>query len=262
MSTGAISALLPLRLSAQGASGVAIGAVFLLASAVATLVAPIVGRASDRHGPARPMSVGLAAGAVLFVLLPVPSAWPVLAVLTVVVMSGPLSAFMIPAVPMMTASAERVGISVVVATTLVNLAYAIGETIGAPGGAILSSAGGDAVPFLVLAALMLGTLVLVRRHRRSPQDLATGEAPPAPLPSGPGSRDLRHDRRRRADASTRAGRPRGGQRSRRSATADPNRRPPSAGTRPAARPASATSAGRRRPTRPCTPSTASRQDLR
>ena len=207
MSTGAISALLPLRLSAQGASSVIIGAVFLLASGVATVVAPVVGRASDRHGPVGPMSVGLAAGAVLFVLLPVPAAWPLLAALTVIVMGGPLSAFMIPAVPMMTVSAERIGISVVVATTLVNLAYAIGETVGAPGGAILSSAGGDAVPFLVLAGLMLVTLVAVRRHRIS-----------SPATAGPDAWRAPHQHR--------AARPPAGRRGR---AAGPGSRPPPAG---------------------------------
>ncbi|HET9103074.1 MAG TPA: MFS transporter [Solirubrobacteraceae bacterium] len=196
MSTGAISALLPLRLSAQGASSVIIGAVFLLASAVATLVAPVVGRASDRHGPSRPMSVGLIAGALLFALLPVPAVWPLLAALTVIVMSGPLSAFMIPAVPMMTASAERIGISVVVATTLVNLAYAIGETVGAPGGALLSSAGGDVVPFLVLAGLMLVTLVLVRRHRACAAVTAAQAVGPPP-PAGEQPAEPGHLRRPR-----------------------------------------------------------------
>ena len=66
MSTGAVSALLPLRLSRLGASGVAIGATFVLASAVATLLAPVIGRASDRHGARRPMTrrAGLRRGAV------------------------------------------------------------------------------------------------------------------------------------------------------------------------------------------------------
>ena len=167
MSTGAISALLPLRLSALGASGVVIGATFLLASALATLIAPFIGRASDRHGARRPMTVGLVCGAALFALMPLPGAWLPLAAVSIVVLGGPLSAFMIPAVPMMTASAERVGVSVVIATSLVNLAYALGETIGAPSAALLSTAAGDGVPMLVLAALMLLTLVLVRGNPRT-----------------------------------------------------------------------------------------------
>jgi uncharacterized membrane protein YfcA len=53
-----------------------------------------------------------------------------------------------------------------VVTTLGNLAYAMGETIGAPVAAALSQATSDAVPILLLAALMLATLWPVSRIRR------------------------------------------------------------------------------------------------
>ena len=56
---------------------------------------------------------------------------------------------MIPAVSLLTDSAERAGFALVIATTLVNLAYAIGETIGAPVAAGVSNATSDAVPLLV-----------------------------------------------------------------------------------------------------------------
>ena len=147
MSTGAVNALLPLRLSRLGASGVAIGATFVLASAVATLLAPVIGRASDRHGARRPMTLGLTFSAALFAAHDPAGRRVPLAAVSVLLLGGPMSAFMIPAVPMMTASAERVGVTVVVATSLVNLAYAVGETIGAPTAALLSHASSDAVPF-------------------------------------------------------------------------------------------------------------------
>jgi len=44
------------------------------------------------------------------------------------------------------------------ATTLVNLAYATGETIGAPVAASLAQATSDAVPILLISSLMLLTL--------------------------------------------------------------------------------------------------------
>jgi hypothetical protein len=74
----------------------------------------------------------------------------------------------IPAVSMMTMSAEAAGIALVLVTTLGNLAYATGETIGAPVAAGLSQATSDAVPILLLAALMLATLWPVSRLRRTP----------------------------------------------------------------------------------------------
>ena len=48
---GALSTLLPLRLSHIGASGiVAVGITFVLASVLSTLVAPAIGRVTDRRG--------------------------------------------------------------------------------------------------------------------------------------------------------------------------------------------------------------------
>lgn len=196
MSTGAVSALLPLRLSRLGASGVAIGATFVLASAAATLLAPVIGRASDRHGARRPMTVGLVSGAALFAAMSLPGAWLPLAAVSVLVLGGPMSAFMIPAVPMMTASAERVGVTVVVATSLVNLAYAVGETIGAPTAALLSTASSDAVPYLGVAGLMLVSLVLVLRSRRTAHPAPGASVPPTSAPptsAPPAGREHGHD---------------------------------------------------------------------
>jgi hypothetical protein len=86
--------------------------------------------------------------------------------LSVIALGGPMTAYMIPAVSMMTESAERAGIALVLATTLVNLAYATGETIGAPAAAGLSQATSDAVPILLISLLMLLTLVPVLAARR------------------------------------------------------------------------------------------------
>ena len=51
------------------------------------------------------------------------------------------------------------------ATMLLNLAWATGETIGAPAAAGLSQATSDAVPLLLLAAIMVATLGPVLRAR-------------------------------------------------------------------------------------------------
>ncbi len=166
MTIGATNVLLPLRLSRLGASGVAIGATFVAAAAVSSVLSPIVGRVSDRRGTRPLLVVGLGASAVLVSTLVLPTSAAVLAPLTVIALGGPLAAYMIPAVSMMTQSAEAAGIALVVVTTLGNLAYAMGETIGAPVAAGLSQATSDAVPILLLAALMLATLWPVSRIRR------------------------------------------------------------------------------------------------
>ncbi|MGB9183858.1 MAG: MFS transporter, partial [Solirubrobacteraceae bacterium] len=178
MTIGATSALLPLRLSRLGASGLAIGATFLLVSALSAALAPLVGRTTDRHGAARPMTIGLLGSALLIALLPVPHSWPVTAALSVIVLGGPLTGLMIPAVSLMTESAERAGLAIVLVTTIVNLGYAVGETIGAPAAASLSTATSDAVPLLGLSVAMLLSLRWVRSTRRAAAPPpATGATP-------------------------------------------------------------------------------------
>ena len=70
---GAAGTLLPLRLSSFGASGVAIGVTFVLASLLSLLVNPAIGRVVDRRGVRLPLSAGLGAMAVLLALLPLPA---------------------------------------------------------------------------------------------------------------------------------------------------------------------------------------------
>jgi hypothetical protein len=119
---GAISALLPLRLSRFGASGVAIGITFVVAALLSTCLAPGIGRLLDRRGITLPLTAGLSATGVLLAALPLPAA------------------------------------ALAFATMLLNLAWALGEMIGAPAAANLSAATSDTVPLVVLAVAMLLTL--------------------------------------------------------------------------------------------------------
>jgi hypothetical protein len=70
-----------------------------------------------------------------------------------------------PAISIMTDAIERIGAALAFGSMLLNLAWAIGETIGAPAAASLSRATSDAVPLVALAVLMLLTLVPVLRAR-------------------------------------------------------------------------------------------------
>jgi predicted MFS family arabinose efflux permease len=158
---GALGTLLPLRLSRFGASGVAIGLTFVLASLVSTVVSPVAGRVIDRRGILVPLVVGLGMTAVLLALLPLPQSVLLLALLTVVTDGGPLTACATPAMLLMTDAVEQVGAALVLASMLLNVAWALGETIGAPVAAVLSRATSDAVPLALLAAAMLLTLVPV-----------------------------------------------------------------------------------------------------
>jgi predicted MFS family arabinose efflux permease len=164
---GAAGTLLPLRLSRFGASGVAIGITFVLASLLSLLLNPAVGRVIDRRGVVLPLTVGLTTAAVLLALLPVPESPVALGVLTVLTLGGPLTAFAMPAIALMTDAIERIGAALAFGSMLVNLAWATGETIGAPAAASVSTATSDAVPLIALAALMLATLAAVLLARRS-----------------------------------------------------------------------------------------------
>ncbi len=158
---GAAGTLLPLRLSRFGASGVAIGITFVLASLLSLLLNPAVGRVVDRRGALLPLTAGLVAAAVLLALLPIPQSPLGLAALTVLTLGGPLTAFAMPAISIMTDAIEQIGAALAVGSMLLNLAWASGETIGAPAAASVSRATSDAVPLAALAAVMLATLVPV-----------------------------------------------------------------------------------------------------
>jgi MFS family permease len=163
---GATSALLPLRLSQFGATDVEVGVTFVLASLVSMLVTPWLGRVVDRRGFVVPLSVGLVSTGLLIAALPLPHGALPLAVLTVLALGAPLVAAEMGAVSVMTGAVERIGAALVFGTVLFNLAYAIGETVGAPSAGTLSRATSDTVPLVLLAAAMLLTILPVLLARR------------------------------------------------------------------------------------------------
>lgn len=180
---GATSTLLPLRLARFGASGVVIGATFLIASLISTQVAGPIGRLVDRRGAGLPLCAGLGLTAVLLALLTLPQSAFLLALVSMVALGGPLTAYTIPAMAVITDASERAGIPLAIATMLLNLAWAAGETIGAPAAASISAASSDAVPLLLLSAIMVVTLrpVIKARltavHAAGQSDLELGPSP-------------------------------------------------------------------------------------
>jgi MFS family permease len=160
---GAAGVLLPLRMSHLGVPGWAIGATFVAASALSTALSPFVGRAVDRYGARRTMMYGLLAGIPLVAVMMLPHSPVLLVGVAVIALGAPLTAATIPAVSLMTDATERAAVTLILATTAVNLAYAVGETIGSPVAAGLSTAAGDLLPFFLIAALMAATFLVARR---------------------------------------------------------------------------------------------------
>lgn len=159
---GATGTLVPLRLFQLGASGVAIGVTFLIVSLFAAGSSRALRRVADRRGARLPTCVGLLVTAVMVAALPFPSSPVVLAALTVATLGGPPTAFVLPSMSAVTETAERTGVEMVLASVVLNFAWAIGELVGAPAAAGLSNLTSVTVALLVVAAVMLATLVVVR----------------------------------------------------------------------------------------------------
>jgi predicted MFS family arabinose efflux permease len=142
-----------------------------------TPLLPAVGRLSDRRGVARPIGVGLLVSAVFLAVLALPSSVWALAITSIIALGGLLTIWMIPTASLITLAADAAGCALAIATMIIELAWAAGETIGAPAAAGLAGATGDVVPFLVLAALMLSALLVVlKRARRVAADSSPQEA--------------------------------------------------------------------------------------
>ncbi|MGH2953206.1 MAG: MFS transporter [Solirubrobacterales bacterium] len=161
---GTLNVLAPLRLDELGASGLAVGGVFLVAAAVEALVSRAFGRVSDRRGRLWPIRLGLAASAVVALLLPLPATVALLgaAVIAAVIALGLLWA---PAMALLADASEATGLDHGFAFALVNLAWAGGQVLGGSGGAALAEATSDAVPYVLVGALFALTLApLLARH--------------------------------------------------------------------------------------------------
>jgi MFS family permease len=209
MTFGAANVLLPLRLSHFGAPGWAIGAVFVVASAGSALLSPYIGRTVDRRGARFTLTIGLSISAPLLAVLVLPHSALLLGIVAVVALGGPLTACFIPSVTLMTHATERAAVSLIFATTAMNVAFATGEMIGAPAAAGISQATGDWVPLVLIGALMLASVPLLRRGAVMRATAGDGEADGALHRAGGATppdaeRDPGRGDRRRADLPDRA----------------------------------------------------------
>jgi MFS family permease len=162
---GVFDVLVPLRLDELGASGVAIGAIFLIAAAAEGISSRAAGALSDRRGRELPIRAGLAACAIAAVVLPLPDLVLLLA-LALVAAALALSLLWAPSMALLSDSAEAEGIDQAFAFALVNLAWAGGQVVGGSGGAALAEASSDAVPYAICAGLLaLSLAAIVSRAR-------------------------------------------------------------------------------------------------
>jgi MFS family permease len=178
---GMLDVLAPLRLSKLGVSGTMIAVTFLCGALVESGLSPLAGRLSDRVGAARPLAVSLAAGAACAVVIPRLTSAPWL--IGVLIAGTPFyGTLFAPASALVASGAERLGLNQGIAFAVSNLTWAAGQSVAASGSGALAQATSDLVPYTLLTAACLGTLLTLGWVRRARARPATAH-PAAPEPS-------------------------------------------------------------------------------
>ena len=153
---GLIDVLAPLRLDDLGATGIAVGAVFLIAAAIEATVSAAVGRLSDRRGPMFPIRAGLVASGLVALLAPVPASIALLGLIVVVVFLA-MSLIWSPAMALLSDNGEAAGLDLAFASALVSLAWAGGQVFGGSVLTAVADATSDAFAYSLIAAAFAAT---------------------------------------------------------------------------------------------------------
>ena len=173
---GIVVVLVPLRIDELGAGSTVVAAGFIAGAALEAVLAPLMGRRSDRVGRQAPIAPGYAICAVGILVIPAPDVLALVIAAVIVISVGAGICFG-PAMTMLSDSAEASGLHQGLAAGLINLAWASGQVTGSLGGGATASAAGDWLPCYVIAAILLVSAASVRR------------IPPS-LPGGSASRSL------------------------------------------------------------------------
>ncbi len=158
---GVLDVLAPLTLHANGWGGVAIGGLFFVTAAAETVLNPVLGRFTDRHGRLLPVRLALFGSIAVSLAL----AWSeTAAVVAFLVFASAMAygSFYTPGMALFSESAERIGIAQGLAFGAMNGAWAAGALVAPAAGGALAQAGGDTLPYVLLAAICLVTLAVVR----------------------------------------------------------------------------------------------------
>jgi predicted MFS family arabinose efflux permease len=158
---GVQSVLVPLRLSDFGWGSVAIGAVFLATTALEVVLNPLLGRLTDRRGRLQPVRAALLASVAVSVALAC-AGRPLLLVPLVLAAGIAYGAFYTPGLALISDAADAQGVAKGLAFGLMNAGWALGAIVGPAFGGGLAALAGDALPYLLMAALCLATYVASR----------------------------------------------------------------------------------------------------
>ena len=169
---GVLNVLAPLRLDVLGFSALAIGLTWLISASFEALLAPAVGRISDRRGRIVPLRAGLVGAAAATAVLPwIDRGWLLAAF--VVLAACAFGTFWTPAMSMVADRAESIGLDYAYGFALINLAWAPGAAGGAALGGAAARATSDAVVYVTLSCLCLASILMLAPRLREPAPSAT-----------------------------------------------------------------------------------------
>jgi len=160
ISFGVVDVLAPLRLSRLGVGATLIGVTFLASAAIEAGLAPVTGRLSDRRGPLVPLRISLTLAVAVSLLAPVVAPAAPLIVLLIVGMPAYGTLFT-PAMTLVSTGADRMQVNQGLLFGIDNLAWAAGQGIAAAAGGAIAEATTDLVPYVLLAAACLGSLLIL-----------------------------------------------------------------------------------------------------
>src|SRR4051812_5321612 len=187
---GAVAVLVPLRLHAEGWGGVAIGAVFLVTAALEIVLNPLLGRLTDRRGYLLPVRVALIGSAAVSLGFAWTTSAPVVAALVLLaglayggLYTPRMTPLPHPAPPRRVSAAPAAGAGgggspAGLACGAMTGAGAAGTVAGPAVGGWLAGLAGDALPYLLLAAVCLASLLATARVL--PRQLQPSSRPSSP----------------------------------------------------------------------------------
>ena len=165
---GTLAVLGPLRLSGLGATAGLIAASFIGGGLLEAALSPFVGRLSDRHGPRYTVTRSLVVCMVTFLVIPFASPRN-FALVAVGLGSLGFGTLFVPAAAMVSEGGEERGTQFGLIFGLTNLVWAIGQGAASGISGFVADATSDTVPFVVVAAICLVSLISNRQGAR-PRD--------------------------------------------------------------------------------------------
>ena len=170
---GTLVVLVPLQLDDGGFTPFAVGAVFLAAGLIETVVNPLLGRFSDRRGRLLPIRIALAASvAVALAFTAARDPYPVAALTILAAITW--GAFYTPGMALVSDRSESAGLAQSLGFGIMNTAWALGNMTGPALAGVVAETAGDAVPYALAAALCLLTLAATGTARAPTPRRAAG----------------------------------------------------------------------------------------